>query len=78
MAEVAAGLVLGIPKCVLIPIAQKPTCHVISVIRDWLATHVSTWAGFALAGTGEYLGIWMGPLSNTRQWQKTYEKGDMR
>eukprot|EP00973_Karenia_brevis_P037167 5123773-Karenia_brevis.AAC.1 len=61
MAEQAAGLTLSTKECIIVPCTSRPTMHLISVVKDWLACHISSWAAFQVAAKAEFLGVFMGP-----------------
>ena len=70
LAERAAGLKLKPRKCFLVPISAPYSLAVVSSLRDFLSSFIPSWFEFNITCTAEYLGIWLGPGSASRQWCK--------
>eukprot|EP00973_Karenia_brevis_P073395 10196365-Karenia_brevis.AAC.1 len=69
-----AGLALKPTKCFIIPLATPISAIVIQQIKDFLNAQIPAWQQFNITATAEYLGIWMGPSANTRQWTSQISK----
>eukprot|EP00973_Karenia_brevis_P089527 12398192-Karenia_brevis.AAC.1 len=63
-----AGLQLNIKKCFIVPLSSPLSLHVVSILRQYLQSYIPAWTQFNIAATAEYLGIWLGPASGSRQW----------
>ena len=74
LAEACVGLTLKPGKCIVVPLHSPCTCHVVSVVRDRLATLVPRWSGFLVKPHAKYLGIWLGPSAGSRQWRDQLAK----
>ena len=48
--------------------------HVISVIRDWLVTHIPSWSRMTVIGAGKYLGFLLGPAASDDSWRAPVAK----
>ena len=70
LARRAAGLSLNVTKCVLVPLSQSITPHIISCLRDFLRAKTPEWANFSISQSAEYLGVWSGPQANVKHWIK--------
>ena len=47
-------------------------------IRRYLAKNMPGWENFEIASSGKYLGIWLGPQTEEKQWSKAIDKYNFR
>eukprot|EP00973_Karenia_brevis_P086182 11952411-Karenia_brevis.AAC.1 len=70
----AAGLILSPGKCHLVPITARPSMHICSVLKDWLASNIPAWAGFNVSASAQFLGVHMGPSAGSVRWPSVVKK----
>ena len=46
----------------------------VEIIKHWLGMFLPAWSGFHITNVGKYLGIHMGPLAGSVQWEAPLEK----
>ena len=68
IAKQVAGLALKAKKCFLIPLSAPLSPELVQSVYNYLCTYLPAWSSFNIVATAEYLGIWMGPAANTRNW----------
>ena len=74
LARDVAGLALKPSKCILVPLYSLASSHVVCVIRDWLARNIPDWYEFKVVSCAKYLGVWLGPLADSKQWRSQASK----
>ena len=70
LAADVANLKIKPAKCNLVPLSSSCSLHVVSVIREFLETHIPAWSSFRIVPHAEYLGFQLGPAASEVQWTK--------
>jgi len=76
--QVVSGLTLKAKKCILILTSVHKSVNNIAFIKAWFHSFLPDWKDFEIVDKGKYLGVYLGPLSGSIQWQAAIAKFQAR